>query len=84
MEQEEHVGLRLLKRGKQGLLNIVFSRLGLITLLFFINVGFMLLAYSWFSESMPQLTGVLTTFEILMIIYLFLFVLQVLLVHIYV
>ena len=71
MEQEEHVGLRLLKRGKQGLLNIVFSRLGLITLLFFINVGFMLLAYSWFSESMPQLTGVLTAFEILMIIYLF-------------
>lgn len=71
MEQEEHVGLRLLKKGKQRLLNIVFSRLGLITLLFFINVGFMLLAYKWFSESIPQLTGVLTIFEIIMIIYLF-------------
>lgn len=71
MEQEENVGLRLWKKGKQGLLNIVFSRLGLITLLFFINIGFMLLVYKWFSESMPQLTGVLTIFEIIMIIYLF-------------
>lgn len=71
MEQEENVGLRLWKKGKQGLFTIVFSRLGLITLLFFINVGFMLLAYKWFSESMPQFTGILTILELLMIIYLF-------------
>ncbi len=71
MEQEEHVGMRLWKKSKQGLLTIVFSRLGLITLLFFVNIGFMLLAYKWFSGFMPQFTGVLTLFEILMIIYLF-------------
>ena len=71
MEQEEHVGIRLLKKSKQGLLSVVFSRLGLITLLFFVNIGFMLLAYKWFSGFMPQFTGVLTLFEILMIIYLF-------------
>lgn len=71
MEQEENVGLRLWKKGKQGLLNIVFSRLGLITLLFFINIGFMFLAYKWFSESIPQLTSVLTLLEICMIVYLF-------------
>jgi len=71
MEPEENVGLRLWKKGKQGLFNIVFSRLGLITLLFFINVGFMLFIYMWFSESIPQLTGVLTVFELIMIIYLF-------------
>ena len=71
MEQEENVGLRLWKKGKQGLINIVFSRLGLITLLFFCNVGFMFFTYKWFSESTAQLTGLLTVFEIGMIIYLF-------------
>ena len=45
MEQEENVGLRLWKKGKQGFINIVFSRLGLITLLFFCNIGFMFFAY---------------------------------------
>ncbi len=71
MEQEEHVGMRLWKKSKQGLLSIVFSRLGLIMLFFFINVAFMLLIYRWFRSAMPQVTGVLTILEILMIIYLF-------------
>ena len=71
MEQEENVGLRLWKKGKQGLLNILFSRLGLITLLFFINIGSMVLTYKWCSESIPQLTSWLTILEIGMIIYLF-------------
>lgn len=71
MEQEENAGLRLWKKGKQGLWNIVFSRLGLITLLFFLNVGLLLLTYNWFRESIPQLTGILTIFEVCMIIYLF-------------
>ena len=71
MEQEENAGLRLWKKGKRGLFNIVFSRLGLILLLFFINFGILFLAYRWFEESIPQVNGVLVLIEILTIIYLF-------------
>lgn len=71
MEQEKNVGLRLWKKGKQGLLNIVFSRLGLILLLFFANFGLLFLAYQKFAEFMPQINGVITFFELIMIIYLF-------------
>lgn len=71
MEQEENVGLRLWKRGKQGLLNIVFSRLGLILLLFFANFGILFLAYQKFEAFIPQVNGVITGFELIMIIYLF-------------
>lgn len=71
MEQQENAGLRLWKKSKQGLISIVFSRLGLILLLFFVNFGLMFLAYRWFAESIPQVNGVLTLFELLMIIYLF-------------
>lgn len=71
MEQEANTGLRLLKKGKQGLINIVFSRLGLIVLLFFINFGSIILLYHWFSESVPEIHGMLGVLEILMVLYLF-------------
>ncbi len=71
MKKEEHAGMHLWKKSKQGLLSIVFSRLGLIVLFFCINVAFMFLLYHWFRTAMPQLTGILTLFEILMIVYLF-------------
>ncbi|MBQ9983360.1 MAG: cardiolipin synthase [Lachnospiraceae bacterium] len=71
MEQQQSAGLRLWKKSKQGLISIVFSRLGLIVFLFFINFGLMFLAYRWFAESIPQVNGVLTIIELIMIIYLF-------------
>lgn len=71
MEQQQNAGLRLWKKSKQGLMSIVFSRLGLIVLFFFVNFGIIFLAYRWFAEFIPQVNGVFTLFELLMIIYLF-------------
>ncbi len=71
MESEGNKGLQLWKKGKISLLNIVFSRLGLILLLFFVDIGIMLSFYHWFKEFIPQFSGAMGAFQILVIIYLF-------------
>jgi len=71
MENEERVVRLLEKPVKKGLLRLVFSRIGLIALLFIIQLAIMVTAYGFFREQLPILTVLQTIFTIGMIIYLF-------------
>ena len=71
MENEERVVRLLEKPVKKGLLRLVFSRIGLIALLFIIQLAIMVTAYGFFREQLPILTVLQTIFTICMIIYLF-------------
>jgi len=67
----EEIGMHLLKRGKQGLVHIIFSRLGLILLLFIVQVLFLLGLFYWFRNFLPHVMGSAIVFVIIMVIYLF-------------
>ena len=71
MDNEESTGMYLLKKGKKGLVSMVFSRLGLILVLFLIQAFFLLCAFWWFSEFLPYIMGSTVVFTIIMVIYLF-------------
>lgn len=75
MEKEESMGMHLLRKDKKGLINIVvnvvFSRLGLILLLFLIQVFILLSVFLWFSEFLPQYMGISVVFIVIMVLYLF-------------
>lgn len=71
MENEERVVRLLEKPVKKGFLRLVFSRIGLIALLFIIQLVIMVTAYGFFREQLPILTVLQTIFTIGMIIYLF-------------
>lgn len=65
---QESTGIRLLKKGHQGLLHIVFSRLGLMLLLFFIQLGVLFSLFQIFEEHIPQVLGSTALFSIIIII----------------
>lgn len=67
----EEIGMHLLKRGKQGLVHIIFSRLGLILLMFVVQVLFLLGLFNWFGNFLPHIMGGAIVFVIIMVIYLF-------------
>ena len=71
MEQEENTGISLWKKGKQGVINIVFSRLGLILVLFIINILLILGVFKWFSQFLPHFVGGVIVFIGVMVVYLF-------------
>lgn len=54
---QESTGIRLLKKSHRGLLKVVFSRLGLILLLFFVQVGVLFGMFQTFEEYLPHLLG---------------------------
>ena len=59
--------LSLIKKGKRGLLTIVFSRLGVILLLFVIQLLFVFAALRWFASFTPHLFGVTVLVDTLMV-----------------
>lgn len=71
MENEENTGMYLLKKGKKGLVSVVFSRLGLILALFLIHVFFLLCAFKFFGQFLPHILGSTVVFIIIMVLYLF-------------
>ncbi|MDD6071026.1 MAG: cardiolipin synthase [Clostridiales bacterium] len=71
MEQEENTGISLWKKSKQGVINIVFSRLGLILILFIINILLILSVFKWFSHFLPHFVGGVIAFIAIMVVYLF-------------
>lgn len=65
---QENTGIRLLKKGQKGLFHAVFSRFGLMLLLFFIQVGFLFGLFQIFEEHIPQILGSNALFTIIMTI----------------
>lgn len=60
-------GLSLLEKGQKGLHAIIFSRLGVILLLFLFQVFVLFAAVRWFTRYLPQLFGASVLADILMI-----------------
>ena len=57
MEYDSERGLSLLKKGKKGLMRVVFSRAGIVTILLLIQFGFLITLGLRFSEFLPHMFG---------------------------
>ena len=57
MEYSTERGLSLLKKGKKGLMRVVFSRAGVVTLLLLVQIVFLVSLGLRFSEFLPHLFG---------------------------
>ena len=60
-------GLSLIRKGKQGLLTAVFSRLGVIVLLFVFQLFVLFAAVHWFSHFLPHFFGLTILIDVLMV-----------------
>ena len=63
-------GIQLLEKGHKGFIHVLFSRTGLIALLFLLQVVLIFGIYRWFAAFIPQIVGLGVVFEIIMIIHL--------------
>lgn len=68
--QNKNMGMRLLKKGQNGILHAVFSRMGLFVLLLVLQMLFLLGAYQWFREFRPHLISGMAVFTVVMVLYL--------------
>lgn len=66
----ENGGIRLLKKGKKGLLRVLFSRIGVVTVLILLEAFMMLSMLKWFNDYYPGYYGLTTLFTFCMVIYL--------------
>lgn len=69
-DREEGKGIRLLRKGKRGLIQAVFSRLGLIVLLFLLQLALLLGLFSAAAEFLPHFFGGTIVFNAIIVIYL--------------
>ena len=69
--KEENIGIRLLKKGRYGIYKGIFSRIGIILFLFFIQSIILVGMYVKFQDFIPHYTGFSTGFVVIMLLYLF-------------
>lgn len=70
MAEAENKGLQLLKKGQKGILHGIFSRLGIIVLLFLLQVACLFSIFRWFGQFLPHVLGGTVLFIMIMVIYL--------------
>lgn len=68
--EEKNKGLQLLKKGKRGLVQAVFSRLGIILILLIIQVFMLFGLFRWFDNLLPHFWGGSVIFSAIMVLYL--------------
>lgn len=69
-EDSQNKGIRLLKKGQNGILHAVFSRMGLFVLLLILQVLFLVSAYQWFREFRPHIISGMAVLTVIMVLYL--------------
>ena len=69
-EDTKEAGLRLLKKGRQGIFRMIFSRSGLILVLLAVQVLFLFSIFHWFEEFLPHIYGGVVIFTVFMVLYL--------------
>ena len=67
----ENTGLRLLKKGKRGLLRCIFGRTGLILLLLMVKALYLLAIFLWFEDYLIHFSGIHFVISLSMVLYLF-------------
>ncbi len=70
METSENGGMRLLKKGKRGLLRMIFSRMGIFLLLLLLQAGLLFSLFVWFEQLLPHILGGAAVFSLIMVLYL--------------
>ena len=66
----DNMGIRLLKKGKRGMLRVVFSRLGIFVILLLIQLFIPVALSSWFSQYIPHYISINAAFIFAMVLYL--------------
>ena len=69
-EENENMGIRLLKRGQKGIIRAVFSRMGLFLLLILLQAAFLVGLFNWFREYWPHVFSGMILFSIAVVLYL--------------
>ena len=69
-ESISDTGIRLLKKGKQGIFRVIFSRSGVILVLLAIQVLFLFSIFHWFEDFLPHIYGGVVLFDVFMVLYL--------------
>ncbi len=69
-EQEDNLGIRLLKRGQKGIIHAVFSRFGVLLLILLLQFLILFTMLIRFREFLPQYAGLSTVLSIILMLYL--------------
>ena len=69
-DDSKEIGIQLLKKGKQGIFRMVFSRSGLIIVLLTIQVLFLFSIFHRFEEFLPHIYGGVVIFTVFMVLYI--------------
>ena len=69
-DTKENGGLCLLKKGKRGIMHIIFSRVGIMILLLLLQAAFLFSLFYWFEEFLPHILGGTVLFTAGMMLYL--------------
>ncbi|MCM1189148.1 MAG: cardiolipin synthase [Muribaculaceae bacterium] len=69
-EETDSRGMRLLKKGQKGLVHALFSRFGLILLLFLLQVAVLFSMFMWFRDLQIYISGITVLFTVVMVLYL--------------
>ena len=66
----ENSGLQLLRKGKQSIIRMVFSRSGLILALLTVQALFLFSIFHWFEAFLPHIYGGVVAFTVFMVLYI--------------
>ena len=66
----EREGLSLLDKGKKGVISVIFSRTGVVTLLFLIQIFVVFAAFRWFAEYALHFYGLVVAINVVMVVVL--------------
>ena len=69
-QENERLGLRLLKKGQKGIVHAIFSRFGILLVLLLLQFLVLFGVFYRFVQFLPQYTGATTIFSIIMVLYL--------------
>ena len=64
------MGIRLLKKGQNGIIHAVFSRMGLFLLLLLLQATFVVVGFQWFKEYRPHIFAAAAVVSVAMVLYL--------------
>lgn len=68
--QTENKGLTLLRKGKRGILNTIFSRMGLVLLLLAVQIAFLIGIFLRFEKFLPHIMGGTVFVSVIIVLYI--------------
>ncbi|MBQ9960654.1 MAG: cardiolipin synthase [Firmicutes bacterium] len=63
-------GMRLLRKGQKGFFRVIFSRVGIMTAMLFLQIGILISIVLWLDDFLPHAFGGFTLMGVIMVLYL--------------